>query len=372
MLVGDFRKIPTRDVCIETDTGGLYQELDFPSDLYFADLYDGTGNFSSWDTNGNGKYGEWPFPEGHAMVDAMDFVPDVHVARLACLSKAEVRTQVSKIILYETMTANASWFSRMVVAGGDTFDKAMEGGTDYNEGEVTTQAALDVMDSFTPIKIWASLGNLTTANIQSQIDQGAGFLYLCGHGSPKNWGTHNNGDYKNWTEGMHNSEIRELTNRNKCPVLMVGGCHNSEIDVAPINLIKGILTEGRDYFTITADHLGGYFLYNYALWTWSWVFVKDSTGAIASIGSSGYGCVDIGDHDHDNIPDCTERYDGWLEIEFFRLYSQNHLTVLGQTYGADITEYAHNFPVLTNRYDAKVVATHVLLGDPSLLIGGYK
>jgi len=260
----------------------------------------------------------------------------------------------------------------MIASGGDTFDKSMEGGTDYNEGEVATQAALDVMSGFFQVKIWASLGNLTTANLQSEIDQGAGFLYLCGHGSPKNWATHNNGDYKNWTENLNNKDIRALTNMFKCPVLMVGGCHNSNIDVTPLNIIKGILTEGLNYFKITSDHIGGYFLSDYVPETWSWVFVKDASGAIASMGSSGYGCVAIGDFNHNGIPDCTEQYDGWFETEFFRLYGQDHVTVLGHDYDQDITGYVNNFPVLSNRYDAKVVTTHILIGDPSLLIGGYE
>ena len=29
------------------------------SDLYFADIYTANGSFSSWDTNGNGIFGEW-------------------------------------------------------------------------------------------------------------------------------------------------------------------------------------------------------------------------------------------------------------------------------------------------------------------------
>ena len=35
-----------------------YEEY-FLSDLYFADIYDSEGNFSSWDTNENDIFGEW-------------------------------------------------------------------------------------------------------------------------------------------------------------------------------------------------------------------------------------------------------------------------------------------------------------------------
>jgi hypothetical protein len=336
-------------------------------------LYDGNGSFSSWDSNNNGKYGEWPYPESHPAVDCMDLVPDVHVGRLACMTKAEVRVAVDKIINYETTAYNASWFSRMIVGGGDTFDKAIEGGTDYNEGEIVTQAALDVMPQFTPIKLWASLHNITLENLTREIGEGAGFLYLVGHGSPRNWATHYNGDYGNWTDGLNNKAIKTLTNDGKCPILMVGGCHNSEIDVTPMNMVKGILTEGLfGYFHYGSDGFGSYYLYNYVPETWSWVFVKDASGAMASMGSCGFGCVQVGDWNQDGIPDCTQQYDGWFEINFFHLYNQDNVKVLGQTYDQDITEYVTAFPCMSNRYDAKVIATHVLLGDPSLLIGGYE
>ena len=51
MLVGNFRKMPIRYTHLETDTGGEYEELEFISDLYYADIYDSEGNFSTWDTD---------------------------------------------------------------------------------------------------------------------------------------------------------------------------------------------------------------------------------------------------------------------------------------------------------------------------------
>ena len=58
-----------------------------------------------------------------------------------------------------------------------------------------------------------------------------------GHGNPEQWATHENCN-KNWTEGIHNSDIYKLTNKGMYPILMVGGCHNSEFDVTPLNLLK--------------------------------------------------------------------------------------------------------------------------------------
>jgi hypothetical protein len=372
MLVGNYAQVPTRYASLETDTGGLYEELKFVSDLYYADLYTSNGSFCSWDTDNDGLYAEWPYPESHPAEDIVDLVPDVHVARLACMFKSEVKTMVDKIITYENTAAGTNWFKRMVVIGGDTFDKSIEGGTDYNEGEEATAKALDYMPQFIPIKLWASLGNLSLNTIQDEISKGCGFLYFCGHGSPKSWATHNNGDYRNWTGMYKNTDMRNLTNTNMPPIMIVGGCHNSELDTAPKNLLLGFLKEKFNYFRVNETWLGSYFKYNYALECWSWVFVKVKGGAIASTGSSGFGGVNIGDYNQDGIPDCTQGLDGWFELELFRLYNQQNITVLGQTYDQVLTNYVHTFPVDTSRYDAKILETHILLGDPSLQIGGYQ
>jgi len=370
MLVGNYGQVPVRYSYLETDKGSAYEELRFASDLYYADLYNANGSFCSWDTDNDGIYAEWPYPQPPE--DKVDLAPDVYVGRLACMFKSEVKTMVEKIITYENTTAGKGWFNRMVVLGGDTYDKSEEGGTNYTEGETVTGKALEIMPQFTPVKLWTSLGNLTTKNIHNEISEGCGFLFFAGHGSPNMWATHNNGDYSNWTGEFSNSDMGKLSNKDMYPILLVGGCHNSEIDVTPINIIRGFLKEKFHYFSTEPDDFGSFWLYNWVPECWSWLFVKERGGAIASIGSCGYGCDQIGDGDHDGIPDCTEYYDGWLELEFFRLYNQQNITILGQTYYQDVTGYINNFPVDTNRYDAKDLETHFLLGDPSLKIGGYQ
>ncbi|MEA3458427.1 MAG: C25 family cysteine peptidase, partial [Candidatus Thermoplasmatota archaeon] len=359
MLVGNFRKMPIRYTHLETDTGGTYEELEFISDLYYADLYDSEGNFSNWDSDEDGVYGEWPYPAQQTMEDAVDLSPDVYVGRLACMYDFEVKTLVKKIIDYEENAYGSDWFNKMIVVGGDTFDKSWEEGTDYNEGEEANKKALEIMEGFDAVKIWASIGNLTTTNIQNEISKGAGFLYFVGHGNPRNWGTHVNGDYKNWTEGIFNKDMLKFSNDGMYPILLVGGCHNSEFDVTPLNLLKNPKKS-----------------WIFSTWVpecWSWFFVKKSSGgAIASIGSIGYGGVNIGDHNSNDIPDCIEGADGWFETQFFRLYNEENIDFLGETYGQTITDYVNNFPVYSDRYDCKIVETHVLFGDPSLKIGGYE
>ena len=56
LLVGNFRKVPIRYV---NNADINFNEPYFISELYYADIVDKNGNFSSWDTNNNGIYGEW-------------------------------------------------------------------------------------------------------------------------------------------------------------------------------------------------------------------------------------------------------------------------------------------------------------------------
>jgi len=90
------------------------------------------------------------------------------------------------------------------------------------------------------------------------------------------------------------------------------------------------------------------------------------------MGSTGYGGVNVGDANTNDIPDCIEGADGWFETQFFRLYNEENLDILGETYGQTLTDYVNNFPVYYDRYDCKIVETHELFGDPSLKMGGYE
>ena len=194
--------------------------------------------------------------------------------------------------------------------------------------------------------------------MSQKISDGCGFLYFVGHGNPTFWATHYNGDYKNWTEGFGNKDILKLSHKGMYPIMMVGGCHNSQFDVSPLNLL--IDPEHSLYFS------------THSFWCWSWAFItRFNGGAIASIGSTGYGGVNIGDHNANEIPDCVEGADGWFETQFFRIYNEEHVDILGETYSQVISDYIDNFPIYNDRYDCKIIETHVLMGDPTLKIGGY-
>ena len=56
-------------------------EPHFISDLYYADIYDENDDFSSWDSDGDGHYGEWYCGAEPGDIN-IDLSPDVAVGRL--------------------------------------------------------------------------------------------------------------------------------------------------------------------------------------------------------------------------------------------------------------------------------------------------
>ncbi len=116
------------------------------SDLYYADTtyYDentGEYKFDTWDTNGNGKFGE----DSWTAYDDLDMRPDVTVGRLACRSEEEATIVVNKIINYEnTDKTGSDWFNKIITATGDDFQDISDWNiywdTDGFSGEYTIHA----------------------------------------------------------------------------------------------------------------------------------------------------------------------------------------------------------------------------------------
>lgn len=103
----------------EGNTSGVEGDPGFISDLYYADIYKEGGEFEDWDPNGDGIFAAWGKPG--APRDVLDLIPDVYVGRLACRNKIEVKIMINKIINYEKEPADPSWFNRLILISGDSF-----------------------------------------------------------------------------------------------------------------------------------------------------------------------------------------------------------------------------------------------------------
>jgi hypothetical protein len=342
--------LPVRYSHIEDNMGSTgFYENQYISDLYFADIYDNEGNFSSWDNNNNNVFGEWL--ANKTADDFPDLYPDVFVGRLPCRSKLEVRIVIKKIIKYEKRKCSDSWFRNMVVVGGDTTCTD----DDHYEGEYSNQLAIENMTGFNHIRLWASWGTLTKPiDVIRAINYGCGFIYFAGHGNPKTWETHPPHNDKIRIVGLNIHNMFLLFNREKQPVCIVGGCLNS-------------------LFNNSIFHSSWSFGIPY-LECWSWRFArKIGGGAIAVIGNTGLGYGP----EYRQDPSVWAGED-WLEVNFFKEYGTNGVEILGEIWGKTISAYIDNFPLDWNEkafndtaMDAKTVQQWVLIGDPSLKIGGY-
>ena len=343
------------------------EEHGYLSDLYFADIYDAHGNFSSWDTNNNGIYGEWTFT---ARDENIDFYPDVYVGRLACRSVKELETVVNKIIKYENNAYGKQWFKRMLLIGGDTFNDAQK----LCEGEISTlwfydhhmkdkgfeKVSLFVSDGTLPLFGMENkmAGRLAWMNVIKTIDTGFGFVAMDGHGSPTAWATHFKGHASRddpWVNGLMTYNMDLLTNGDKQPIVIIGGCHNSEFNISLLDFQKNKWT-----YQPTYECFG-------------WHLVKmDGKGAIATLGNTGLGYgVDGMDKNKNGIPDCVEFSGGYIEDRFFEAYGNENKNILGETWGTAIQHYINTYPPMKDNIDCKTIEEWVLLGDPTLMIGGY-
>ena len=89
------------------------------------------------------------------------------------------------------------------------------------------------------------------------------------------------------------------------------------------------------------------------------------------MGNTGLGYGYIGDYNNDSIPDSIQGLGGWIDTEFFRIYGQEGKDIVGELHTTALANYVATFPVMKDNIDCKTVQEWVLLGDPSLKIGGY-
>lgn len=225
--------------------------------------------------------------------------------------------------------------------------------------------------------LWASNGELTGPDdIISALTEGCGFAFLSGHGSPNVWTDHFPGIPGNRRYGsipgiksilylpkklpiIPTFPLNQIKNNEKLPVMLIGGCHNSQFNVSliPTKQDKNNKKYTWCYGTATPE-------------CFSWYFVKmPNGGAIATIGNSGLGY---------GVPskDCLiEGLDGGICIEFFKQYGIQYNSqgygVLGDVYQNTLTTYVNSFDVAGNLDHAKSLTQWVLLGDPSIRLGGY-
>jgi hypothetical protein len=337
--------IPVRYVLLDDETD---RYTTFFSDHYYSDVYKSGGEFEDWDSNGDDIIAEWG-------KDQMDLHPDVCVGRLPCRNILEARGVVKKIIDYENSAYGQEWFNNLVLIGGDTFNQ-----TPGYEGEETCDYAANFMDDFEKIKLYTSTGNLTGPEDATEaINNGCGFLFTRGKGGQDRLRT-------NLPEGeeilvLHNKYVKDYKNKGMYPVCILGECIHAKIDVALFNFLK--LNKGEPNI-FQQDCI-------YECIAWKLVR-KNNGGAIAVLTNTNICYGTSGDLNGNGIPDDAEIFGGKLAVDVLRLYGEEEIGILGDIHCQTVKEYVSGFPVSVNKYHCKSVLDWILIGDPSLKIGGYR
>jgi hypothetical protein len=159
---------------------------------------------------------------------------------------------------------------------------------------------------------------------------------------------------------LNNKNIPKLTNKNKYPICVLAECIHGKFDVSIFNIFK-LLRNEPNYFNQDC-------IFECIAWK---LVNKFNGGAIAVLTNTNLCFGDTGDKNSNGVPDDAERYGGLLGVEFFRLYAEENMKILGDIHFKTIEDYVSNFPVSTNKIDCKTVLDWILIGDPSLRIGGY-
>jgi len=347
LLVGNSEKIPVRYSFTAEKLG-----LDpFITDLYYADIYNDTSEFCTWDKQRNGKYGEMDKNVEDINIDGMDFYPDVYIGRLLCSNIEEVKTVLYKIVHYEINTKNQDWFKNIILCGGDTFTDPFIMKLLNNrgfEGEIICDEVKNMMKQFNSTKLYANaffFPNLnekidheripSSENINNEINKGAGFVLFCGHGYQSGWSTHPPLLESIWLR-YESSDIQGLINQEKLPFTVFSACSCGDFSET-----TGIPSPI------------------------AWEIVKKPDGgAIASIA-----CTTLSLGLYGKV--ATARCNGYMDVHLFEGYRRNNIA-------GSMLQFAQNHYLnddnalrFNDPSDYLTIQEYNLFGDPTLKIGGY-
>ena len=317
MLVGSAKLLPVRYSYLNDISSTWEYERRFISDLYYADIYD-DGKFSSWDSNGNGYYGEYRHEiNGVKYYDTVDLYPEVAIGRLACRNVIELKNAINKIMAYEEMKSN-----KILLAGGDSYPNDPCG--DVPEGIYLENKIADVMSNYEAIKLYPPEN---AGEISKYINEGVAIAVFEGAGAQHLWATHAY-DSEKWIY-YYGWNIRLLRN-SVYPIVVTSGARLAKFD------------ERHECF--------------------NWIWVASQHGGVASLGSTGLCWTGHGRN-------VSEFYLGNLHVRFFKEYRNS--SRLGDAWRNAIISYLNAFKwkgEVEKAFHMKAAEEFIIFGDPTLPI----
>ncbi len=319
MLVGSADLLPVRYSYLNDISSTWEYERKFISDLYYADIYDANGSFSSWDSNNNGYYGEFQHEiNGEKYTDKVDLYPEVAISRLACRNNMELKNAINKIMAYEAGMKN----NKILLAGGDSYPNDPCG--NIPEGIYLENKIAEVLSNYEAIKLYPPEN---AAEISRHINEGVAIAVLEGAGAHHLWATHAY-DSEKWIY-YYGWNIRLLKN-DIYPIVVTSGARLAKFD------------EKRECF--------------------NWIWVASRHGGVASLGSTGLCWTGHGRN-------VSEFYLGNLHLRFFQQYK--NCSRLGDAWKNAIVSYLNAFEwngKVEKAFHMKAAEEFIIFGDPTLSI----
>ncbi|MBN1538782.1 MAG: hypothetical protein JW939_01455 [Candidatus Thermoplasmatota archaeon] len=351
MLAGDVEHIPTRHILVldgYDDSGTMRTDGAFvPTDLYYSDLFEeGTLTFTNWnaDRAGDSKY-LWGEYDG-MIRDDPDLYPDIFVGRLPASTAQEFSDMFEKIRRYELEAKGSDWFYNATLCGTNTFTEHPT-----PEGEYTCNyIASTFLDGFNVTKLYETTGTLF--NISTVIDQGTGLLVFSDHGDYDGWG---------YTQAFPWGAYRSINasrqeNGHELPIAVLDACltHGFDNENASDPVSGKDPVYGQWYYPPGSslderDCLGEYLGKN------------PDGGAIATFGCTRVGYGSLG-------PSYPSVNSGYFNVRLNKAFAEGVQTP-GQVLARAQKDFIINIGV-SGVTSYKTVTEYILLGDPSLNIGG--
>ncbi|MGA1865958.1 MAG: C25 family cysteine peptidase, partial [Thermoplasmatota archaeon] len=351
LLAGDVEHIPTRHILVldgYDDSGTMRTDGAFvPTDLYYSDLFEeGTFTFTNWnaDRNGDSRY-LWGEYDG-MIRDDPDLYPDVFVGRIPASNDQEFSEMFEKIRGYELEAKGSDWFYNATLCGTNTFTEHPT-----PEGEYTCNyIASTFLDGFNVTKLFETTDTLY--NISNVIDLGTGLLVFSDHGDYDGWG---------YTQAYPSGAYRSIyasrqENGHELPIAILDACLTHGFD----NENASDIVSGKDpvydqwYYPPGSslderDCLGEYLNKN------------PDGGAIATFGCTRVGYGSLG-------PSYPTMNSGYFNVRLNKAFTEGVQTP-GQVLARAQKDFLMNIGV-SGVTSYKTLTEYVLLGDPSLNIGG--
>ena len=368
-IIGDINLVPMRKTAVTVLTTAIIW-TEILTDLYYADINNADGSFSSWDTNNNNVFGECNYgyynlestiPPDPKIIDHVDLHPDIGMGRLPCSTNYDVQNITNNIIFYESETCGCDWFNNIILMGGDTEPLEGNGLLEGEQVELTIEQEM-IKHGFKNVKLFTSLGTFNLESILNEINNGAGFVSYSGHGNTEYIATYPKNE-SNFIS-CRIIDIKDLRNANKRPIFFLDACQTGKFDnnrfdggllsVFPFCIVKLLLEKTFDLETFPC---------------FAWSLIKSqSGGGIATIASSsptwfGY------EYNSDQL-EILYGSNIFHQL-FFEAYKPG--IILSDMFQQAQNSYIEKMQSPNSMlWDRNTVDGFNLIGDPSLKIGGYE